>query len=200
MNRPHGLAALIEMKNLNDTNSAKAFAADNQVNREKTEQAVDHIAAVLARLTLSCDLSYQEFIHKYKQHLVKEDRKKRPQGSIVDVAARTNIDRRFITDVLANKCTLPKPTKVATIFAEVRRVCEQKQTRLIHKTKGKHSFESICRRFASGSLTPKAVFKELFRQSKLRDHGDFYELMKPKRAAQRLQKTTKRVCKIANKL
>lgn len=188
------------MKKLNNKRDDQSIEEKTRESQEKIERSVNQIAAVLADLTLSCDLSYKQFIHQYKLQLVKEDRKKRPRSSVVDVAARTNIDRRFITDALNHKSIPPKPPKVTAIFDEVYQICSKQQTRLIHKTEGEDSFESVCRRFASGSLTPKAVFKELFRQSKLRDHGDYYELMKPKHAAQKLQKASKKINKVANKL
>lgn len=191
---------VMKMKKLSDKNTAQTLEQKNRENQKTVERAVNQITAVLADLTLSCDLSYKQLIHNYKQQLIKEDRKKRPKSSVVDIAARTNIDRRFITDTLNGNSISPKLPKVTMIFEEVRKVCDQQKTRLIHKTEGTESFELICRRFASGSLTPKAVFKELFRQGKLRDHGEFYELMKPKHAAQRLKKAAKQISKMSKKL
>ncbi len=172
----------------------------NIANRAQISASVEEIAQVIAKATLAYDFSYKEFMEYYKMHIVKGCKKEKPRATVVEISARTGIDRRFIVSYTTAKETKLKPSKVDLIYKDVIAACEKRDTCLIPKIDDPESFEVICRKHANGSLTPKSIFIELFRQGKLRDHGEHYEIMKPKHHANKLQTAAEGIKATANSI
>lgn len=172
----------------------------NTKNQAQITDSIEKIAKVLAKATLAYDFSYKEFMEYYKMHIVKECKKAKPRATVVEISARTGIDRRFVAPYIVAEEAQLKDNKVDLIFNDVKAICEKDENFLIPKIEDKESFDVICRRHANGSLTPKSIFIELFRQGKLRDHGEYYELMKPKHHANKLQAAAKGIKRTAKSI
>lgn len=172
----------------------------NQKNQATVSKSIEKVAKVMAKATLAYDFSYKEFMEYYKMHIVKECKQAKPRATVVEISARTGIDRRFVAPYIMAEEAKLKPSKVDLIFEDVKAICQKKDTFLIPKIEDKQSFEVVCRKHANGSLTPKSIFIELFRQGKLRDSGEYYELMKPKHNANRLEKAAKGMRKVSKQL
>ncbi|MFC3194647.1 hypothetical protein ACFODZ_10400 [Marinicella sediminis] len=171
---------------------------NNEVTVTPMSQAVSQIAKILAQATLQNDFSYKELVEYYKMHMVREAKKEKKKSTVVEISARTGIDRRFIAPYLNSDEIKLKPTKVQKVFLDVVAYCEKNNTKKILKNDHKDSFEAICQKHANGSLTPKAIYTELWRLGYMKDVETHYKLKKPVVAEKKIDKATKRMEKISS--
>lgn len=168
----------------------------NEVKMTPMNQEMSDIAKILALATLENNFSYKEFVEYYKMHMVREAKKEKKKSTVVEISARTGIDRRFIAPYLSSEKIYIKPSKVSRVFEDVVAYCKKNNTKKILKNEDKNSFEAICQKHANGSLTPKAIYTELWRLGKMKDVGTHYKLRKPQKAENRVAKATERMQKI----
>lgn len=165
----------------------------NEYKQSEMGKSVEKIAKIMAEATLQNDFPYKEFMEYYKMHMVRLAKQEKKKSTVVEISARTGIDRRFIAPYLnSNEITI-KPTKVAKVYADVLDFCEKNNTKKILKNDDKQSFEVLCQRHANGSLTPKAIYTELWRLGLMKDVGTHYKLKKAATAEKKINKATKRM-------
>ena len=156
-------------------------------------KSVSEIALVMAQATLQNDFPYKEFVEYYKMHMVRLAKQDKKKATVVEISARTGIDRRFIAPYLNSDEITIKPSKVAKVYADVLAFCEKNGTKKILKNDDKQSFEALCQKHANGSLTPKAIYTELWRLGLMKDVGTHYKLKKPASSEKKIAKATKRM-------
>ncbi len=135
----------------------------NSQKRNDLSKTISRLAFTLAKITLRFNLVFHEFIEMYKYKLAKLAKEQNPEFSIVQLSARTGLDRRYISKILSNEEIKKSKFKVQLVLDEIRRVCQNKNTKLIAKHGKNHSFESICQKLSGSSLTSHAISKELIR-------------------------------------
>jgi len=170
----------------------------NEVKITPMNQEISKIAKILAVATLQNDFSYKELMEYYKMHMVREAKKEKKKSTVVEISARTGIDRRFIAPYLNSEQIQVKPSKVSRVFEDVKAYCKKNDTKKILKNDDKESFEMLCQKHANGSLTPKAIYTELWRLGLMKDVGTHYKLKKPQVAEKKVAKATKRMVSIGD--
>ncbi|WP_223788121.1 hypothetical protein [Marinicella meishanensis] len=156
-------------------------------------ESVSSIAKIMAQATLENDFPYKEFMEYYKMHMVRLAKTEKKKSTVVEISARTGIDRRFIAPYINSDEINIKPSKVAKVYADVLAFCEKNNTKKILKNDDKKSFEALCQKHANGSLTPKAIYTELWRLGLMKDVGTHYKLKKPTSSEKKIAKATKRM-------
>lgn len=156
-------------------------------------RSVSQIAEVMAEATLQNDFSYKEFVEFYKMHMVKLAKQKKKRSTVVEISARTGIDRRFIVPYLNSDEINVKPSKVVKVYQDVLKYCQNNKTKKILKADDDESFEALCLKHANGSLTPKAIYTELWRLGLMKDVGTHYKLKKDKKSKRKIEKASKRM-------
>jgi len=166
-----------------------------QIQHEPTpmSQAVSDVAYIMAQATLRNDFQYKEFVEYYKMHMVRLAKAEKKKSTVVEISARTGIDRRFIAPYLNSDKITIKPSKVAKVYNDVLAYCKKNDTKKILKNDDKQSFEALCQKHANGSLTPKAIYTELWRLGLMKDVGTHYKLKKPASSEKKIAKATKRM-------
>ena len=165
----------------------------NEVKQSPMNQSVSQIAKVLAKATLQNDFSYKELVEFYKMHMVREAKSEKKKSTVVEISARTGIDRRFIAPYINSEKIQVKSSKVHRVFQDVLAFCEKNNTKKILKNDDKNSFEVLCQKHANGSLTPKAIYTELWRLGLMKDVGTHYKLKNPKKSENKIAKATDRM-------
>lgn len=165
----------------------------NSSNRSAMSESVSTIAKILAQATLENDFPYKEFMEYYKMHMVRLAKAEKKKSTVVEISARTGIDRRFIAPYLNSDEISIKPSKVAKVYADVLAFCEKNNTKKILKNEDKKSFEALCQKHANGSLTPKAIYTELWRLGLMKDVGTHYKLKKSTSSDKKIAKATQRM-------
>lgn len=168
----------------------------NEVKLTPMNVEVSRIAKTLALATLQNNFSYKEFVEYYKMHMVREAKKEKKKSTVVEISARTGIDRRFIAPYLSSEKIFVKPSKVSRVYDDVVAFCNKNNTKKILKNDDKNSFEVICQKHANGSLTPKAIYTELWRLGLMKDVGTHYKLRKPLKSETRIAKATEKMQQI----
>ena len=138
---------------------------------------ISRLAYTMAKITLRFNLFVNEFIELYKFHMVLLAKKQNPTNSIVELSARTGLDRRYITETLKNEELKKTNSKVRLVLQQMRQVCKRKNTNLIAKHGNKDSFTSICKQVSSGSLTNNAIATELLRLGEIVDSDRKFEVV-----------------------
>ena len=135
------------------------------------------LANIAAKICLKYNASLQEFTESYKSALVKLAKKQNPDYSIVELACRTGIDRRYINQYLNDVDLIAKPSKIKLILEQIKLTCKRTQSKFIQKSGPFQTFESICIAMAPGSLTYNSIAKELIRQGNIIEKNDKYEII-----------------------
>lgn len=156
-------------------------------------ESVENVAKIMAEATLNNDFPYKEFVEYYKMHMVRMAKAEKKKSTVVEISARTGIDRRFIAPYISSDKITIKPTKVAKVYADVVAYCEKNDTRKILKNDDKQSFEVLCQKHANGSLTPKSIYTELWRLDLMKDVGTHYKLKKATKSEKKVAKATERM-------
>ena len=138
---------------------------------------IDSLARLVAKITLKYSSAHQEFIESYKRQLINVCKQQHPEYSMVELSARTGIDRRYIKIHLQSENLTNKPSKIKQIIEELRQVSKSNDSTFIIKTGGINSFEDICNKVTPGSLTYSAIAKELIRQGNILEKEDGYEIV-----------------------
>ena len=137
---------------------------------------ISRLGYVLAKITLRFNIIVNELIELYKFHLVKLARKQYPEYSIVELSARIGLDRRYISSILRGEEIKKTSSKVQRVLQQIRQTCVNNHCQMIVKHGGNNSFEAICKRVSSGSLTYNAIAKELLRVGEIIDEGRKYKV------------------------
>lgn len=138
---------------------------------------ISRLAETMAKITLTFNFFVNEFIDLYKYHLVKLVKKQNPDFNITQIAARTNLDRRFVRQVLADNGIQSNKSRISTVLQQMRVLCLNKGQPFIAKHGAKNSFDALCKQMCSGALSTKAVAQELMRQGKIIEHSYKYEVL-----------------------
>lgn len=166
---------------------------NNSYQQTPMGESVENIAKIMAEATLTNDFPYKEFMEYYKMHMVRMAKNEKKKSTVVEISARTGIDRRFIAPYINSDKITVKPTKVAKVYADVLAFCEKNNTKKILKNDDKQSFEVLCQRHANGSLTPKSIYTELWRLGLMKDVGTHYKLKKASASEKKVNKATQRM-------
>lgn len=151
---------------------------NNKYNLINLKNPVSRLAYVMAKITLRFNVLFSQFIELYKYHLVTQAQKEDSEYSMVELAARTGLDRRYISRVLKDEELKKTRSKIAMVKQQMRHQCEKNETEYIAKNGGKQSFKNICEQVAAGGLTSHAIAKELIRQGIMVDCGRTYHVIK----------------------
>ena len=150
---------------------------NNQQQENTKSKILAKLANLTAKISLKYDINFQEFFNLYKIALVKQAKKQRPKTSIVEIACRTGVDRRYIKQYLQSTEATSRTPKTKLVLNELKDICLKNDNNIIKKHGHFQSFESICNKLAYGSLTPVSIAKELIRQGKIEDLGNKYKLL-----------------------
>jgi len=150
---------------------------DTSQNTTSLKNPISRLAYTLAKISLRFNLFVNEFIELYKFHMVILAKKQNPKYSIVELSARTGLDRRYISDTLKNEELKRTNSKVRMVLKQMREVCKRKNTHFIAKHGIKDSFESICLQVSSGALSNSSVAMELLRLGEIVENDRKYEVV-----------------------
>ena len=136
----------------------------------------------IAKLLLKFNISKHDYNHCLNEQLVLEAHKQNPKASKVELSVRTGIDRRFIAGYLKGEIPTVKSSKLSLILSDLKWTLNKfyKGQSKLPKKGPFRTFESICEQWSSGTLTYKAILKELVRIGSVIDHGDEVELVEAK--------------------
>ncbi len=126
----------------------------------------------LARLMQEFNIDFDDAIKTLRKHYVLESYK--DNKTITRTALKTGIDRRTVSAIIKNKPQYKKNSSIFTIINNIKRQCEQQETKTLNKT-GDNSLESIIKKVAYGATTINSVVKELAALGCIKDLGDEIE-------------------------
>ncbi len=135
------------------------------------------LANLTAKISLKYNIHHTEFYELFKRALVRQEKLSNKNLSIVQIACRTGIDRRYIKQYLSSDEFVLKPPKLKLILDEIKRICLSNRSKYIKKRGYFQSLESVCNQLASGSLTYMSIAKELLRKGHIIDKGNKFELV-----------------------
>ncbi|MBL4772447.1 MAG: hypothetical protein JKX98_02225 [Alcanivoracaceae bacterium] len=141
------------------------------------KRPISKLAHMIAKITLRFNFLVFEFIELYKFHLVRLAKKEYPEYSIVELSARTGLDRRYISESLKKEQLKKTPSKITLILTKIRETCISNHSKSILKHGKDNSFESICLKISSSSLTSNSVATELIRQGEIIDNNNDYKIV-----------------------
>lgn len=145
------------------------------------KKLVSLFSRAVAKLLLKFNISRHDYQNCLNEQLVLEAKRQNPKATKVELAVRTGIDRRFITGYLNGEMPATKPNKLTLILTDIKWTLNKHYSGNKLPKKGPfQSFESICERWSSGTLTYKAILKELVRIGSVIDHGEEVELVATK--------------------
>lgn len=147
------------------------------------KKLISLFSRAVAKLLLKFNISRHDYNHSLNEQLVLEAKKQNPSATMVELAVRTGIDRRFISAYLKGETPLVKSNKLVLILSDIKWSLKKYYPgkRKLPKRGPFKSFESICEQWSSGTLTYKAILSELVRIDCVIDHGDEIELIDAKR-------------------
>jgi hypothetical protein len=96
---------------------------------------------------------------------------------MVELSARTGVDRRYIKLHLNDEISEAKPSKIKLILSQLKELSKNTNSTFINKYGKIASFESICNKVAPGSLTASSIAKELIRRGNIIEKEDGYEVI-----------------------
>ncbi len=147
------------------------------------QKLVRLFSRAVAKLLLKFNISRHDYQHCLNEQLVLEAKRQNPKATKVELAVRTGIDRRFIAGYLSGEMPAVKSNKLTLILTDIKWTLKKHYSGNRLPKKGPfQSFESICEQWSSGTLTYKAILKELVRVGSVIDHGDEVELIVAKHA------------------
>jgi hypothetical protein len=146
------------------------------------KKLISLFSRAVAKLLLKFNISRHDYNHSLNEQLVLEAQRQNPNATKVELAVRTGIDRRFITGYLSGEPPAIKSNKLILILRDIEWALEEfyPGKRCIPKRGPFKTFESICEQWSSGTLTYKAILKELTRIGSVIDRGDNIELVEVK--------------------
>lgn len=143
------------------------------------KRAVSLLSKAIAKIILRFNLSRREFLASIDEKLVLEANKQDPKASILAIAIRTGIDRRYIRKYLTGDMPHAKPDKLSVILEDIRWTAEKYyKSNKIPKHGPFKTFQSICEQRASGTLTYRSILDQLVLLGNLKDLGDKVEIVK----------------------
>ena len=147
------------------------------------KKLISLFSRAVAKLLLKFNISRHDYNYSLNEQLVLEAQRQNPNATKVELAVRTGIDRRFITGYLNGESPIVKSNKLSLILNDIKWTLEKYYSgkKLLPKKGPFKSFESICEQWSSGTLTYKAILKELIRIGCIVDHGQNIELIEAKR-------------------
>ncbi|GEM_PF-2792074 len=155
--------------------------AADEVKVRSYQRVVSALGTSIARLMQVANKPVLEFIPSFKAGLIDALLAENPRMPISELAIRTGIDRRHVSAYL-RKHRLParrRRNKIAMILSHLAREAQHTPDGLIACKGGPHSFEAICKRYASGDYSPGAVLKELKRQGCVTEEAGHIRLLRP---------------------
>lgn len=146
------------------------------------KKLISLFSRAVAKLLLKFNISRHDYNHSLNEQLVLEAKKQNPSATMVELAVRTGIDRRFISAYLSGEAPIVKSNKLSLILSDIKWTLKKDYPgkKCIPKKGPFKTFESICEQWSSGTLTYKAVLKELVRIGSVIDHGEKVELISAK--------------------
>ena len=142
------------------------------------KRAVSLLSKAIAKIILRFNLSRRDFLASVDEKLVLEANKQDPKASILAIAIRTGIDRRYIRKYLTGDMPQAKPDKLSVILEDIRWTAEKYyKSNKIPKHGPFKTFQSICEQRASGTLTYRSILDQLVLLGNLKDLGDKIEIV-----------------------
>ena len=144
---------------------------------ERLNGFTSQLAKLTAKIVLRFNIKYRNFLAHFKRELVKEAQRQHPEYRNVQLAMRTGVDRRAVSQALqANNDAPIWNGKDLLVLQRVHDFCQRNQINLIPKNRGIESFKSICETSANGTLTAEAIATELLRTGAITHYGRFYKV------------------------
>lgn len=148
-------------------------------NLDLKKKALNLLSNAIAKILLKFRLPRNDFIRSLDEQLVLQAKKQDPDASILALAIRTGIDRRYISKHLKGTMPRSKPDKLTVILEDIHWSARKFYgSTIIPKTGPFRTFQSICEQRASGTLTYNAILEELINNGNLKDLGDKVEIIK----------------------
>ena len=146
-------------------------------NATSLKRPISKLAHMMAKISLKFNFLVFEFIELYKFHIVRLARNYYQNYSIVELSARTGLDRRYISETLKNENLKNTPSKIVLVLDQIRKTCINNHTKFIVKHGNEFSFDGICQRISSSSLTSNSIAKELIRRGEIIDYKTKYKVV-----------------------
>jgi phosphoribosylformylglycinamidine (FGAM) synthase PurS component len=146
-------------------------------NATSLKRPISKLAHMMAKISLKFNFLVFEFIELYKFHLVRLARNYYQNYSIVELSARTGLDRRYISETLKNENLKNTPSKIVLVLDQIRKTCINNHTKFIAKHGNEFSFDGICQRISSSSLTSNSIAKELIRRGEIIDYKTEFKIV-----------------------
>lgn len=151
--------------------------SDNNKKQISKQNITDCLASLVAKINLKYNIPIQEFFDSYKKQLINVGKKQNPDYSMVELSARTGIDRRYIKQHLNDEISKAKPSKIKSILIQLKELSKITNSTFVKKQGKSKSFESICNIVAPGSLTASSIAKELIRRGNIVEKQNGYEVI-----------------------
>ena len=152
------------------------MAQDNK-STERLKGFTSQLAKLTAKIVLRFNIKYRNFLAHFKRELVKEARRQHPDYRNVQLAMRTGVDRRAVSEALKAEDDAPIWNgKDLLVLQRIQEFCTRNAVTMIPKNRGFESFKSICETSANGTLTAEAIATELMRIGAIKSHGRFYKV------------------------
>jgi len=144
------------------------------------KKAIELFSDAIAKVLLKFKFSRGDLYNSIDEKLVLQARKQDPNASIVTIAIRTSIDRRYVSKYLKGKMPVSKPDKMAIILEDLRWTAHKYySSNKLPKLGYFRTFQSICEQRASGTLTYMAILEEFIKLGNIKDLGNKVEIIDP---------------------
>lgn len=145
---------------------------------KKTKKTIDQLADCLAKIVLSFNIPVFYFIEKLKFSMIRQLSLK--GNRVVDITARTGIDRRVVTKYLESDVDDGlMQRRVDTVYSELVNFTQKNnKNSLPYMSDDEHSFDYICSSVGKSSITIAATVKELSRLNKIEYDGTTVKIIK----------------------
>ena len=151
---------------------------DIKQNTKFKTKAITLISKAIAKIILKFHLPRNEILRSIDEQLILEAKKADPDANILAIAIRTGIDRRYVSMHIKGQISHVKPNKLSLILSDLCWTAEKfYNSKTIPKRGPFRTFQSICEERAYGTLTYRAVLKELVALGNLKDLGDKVEII-----------------------
>jgi len=115
---------------------------------------------MMARIIIRFNIPINQWIELLKFHMANLAQHNNPKHSMVELAAMTGLDRRYVTEILKTGEIKRTNSKIDQVMEKVRQICRYKHIDTIQIYEKRNSFASICKTFSSASLSAKTIANE----------------------------------------
>ncbi len=142
-------------------------------NQEQETAVINTLARAFATIASCIDQPNHRFVKGFRKALMDILIEENPRITAAELALRTGIDRRHVSEYLrtGDISTWNKKNKLPLILADLKKLSDRHYPDRMIPKKGKNSFSTICIKHANGSFTPNIILRELTRLGHTIPHG-----------------------------